>query len=149
MQNAIGELSLRRKDQLARRDDIKVQIADVQQAIDVHKQSQQQHRRQLDDQARHNKPELNFWESSLCLRIEITGIEDQIRFVYTHMDEKDWNKECSFDLNMGGGQFKVIGPEPSLERDAVQALSDRLYETRDLAGFLKGMRVSFSSSVRA
>jgi len=37
---------------------------------------------------------------------------------------------------------------PSLERDSVQAVLERLNETRDLAAFLKSMRVLCTHAVK-
>ena len=147
MHEAIAELNDRREDNLARRDDLKSQIAEVQQAIQKRRQAQQQHQRQLDSQARHNGPELRFWESSLCLRIEGLGVEDRLKFVFSHVDERDWEKECWFVLSMEKREYAILETQPSLEGDSVQEVLDRLNDTRELAGFLKTMRALLSEAV--
>lgn len=149
MHEAIEELSTRREDHLSRRDELKVQITELQNAIKIRRQAQQQHQQSLDHQARHNGPELQFWESSLCLRIEGMGVEDKLRFIYTHIDERMWDRECWFELNMGKMEYEVLSTEPALESDAVQAVLDRLNETRELSGFLKGLRGLFVEAIRA
>ena len=149
MHEAIADLKARKEDHLAHRDELSTAIAEVQKAIHVRKQAQQQHKRALDSQARHNGPELDFWETTLCLRIEGTGVDDQLRFLYSHVDEQDWEKECWFQVDMGGREYEIIGTEPQLEREALQTVLDRLNETRELATFLKGMRSLFVEAVKA
>lgn len=148
MQQAISHLKAQREDHQSHRDDLKAQISDVQKAIQVRRHAQQQHQRQLDNQARHNPPELHFWESHLCMRIEGSEDADRLRFTYTHVDERDWDKECSFDLDMAGRQYAVLSTEPRLENDAVDAVLETLIETRDLSAFLKGMRCLFVDAIR-
>lgn len=148
MHEAISELEAQRVQHLAHRDDLRVQIADVQRAIQVRRHAQQQHQRQLDDQARHNAPELNFWESNLCMRIEGASDADKLKFVFTHIDERDWDRECGFELDMGRRDYKIIATEPRLEDEAVDAVLERLNETRELASFLKGMRCLFADAVK-
>jgi len=148
MHEAIHELNSRRGDHLTRRDELKIQIVEVQQAIDRRRRAQKQHQMQLDSQASNNGPELRFWETSLCLRMEGTGVDDQLRFIYTHVDEKDWDRECMFELSMEKADYEVLETRPSLDRDSVQAVLDRLNETRDLAGFLKSMRLLCTDTVK-
>ncbi|KAK4888656.1 Ribose-phosphate pyrophosphokinase, partial [Elasticomyces elasticus] len=69
-------------------------------------------------------------------------------FVYTHVDERDWEKECWFELSMGGREYEVIACKPRVEKEAVDAVLERLNETRELAGFLKGMRTLFAEAVK-
>ncbi|KAK4971930.1 kinetochore-associated Ndc80 complex subunit spc25, partial [Elasticomyces elasticus] len=141
-------LSSRRDEHQQLRDGLKLQIAELQKAIRSRRDAQQQHQRRLDGQARHNMPELSFWESNLCLKIEGAGSEDRLKFVYTHVDERDWEKECWFELSMGGREYEVIACKPRVEKEAVDAVLERLNETRELAGFLKGMRTLFAEAVK-
>ena len=148
MHEAIHELNSRRGDHLSRRDEFKSQISEIQQAIEKRRRAQKQHQMQLDSQASNNGPELRFWETSLCLKIEGTGVDDQLRFIYTHVDEKDWGRECMFELSMEKADYEVLETRPSLERDSVQAVLERLNETRDLAAFLKSMRLLCTHAVK-
>ena len=148
MHEAISELNTRREDHLSRRDELRSQISEVQKAIQKRRHAQQEHQRYLDGQARHNGPELRFWEQSLCLRIEGAGVDDELKFVYTHVDERDWDRECWFELSMGKREYDVLETSPGVEREAVQEELDRLNETRELAGFLKGMRILFTEAVK-
>ncbi|GAB7350918.1 hypothetical protein MBLNU459_g1430t1 [Dothideomycetes sp. NU459] len=149
MHETIDELKAQRQEHLIHRDDLRAQIADVQKAIQVRRHAQQQHQRQLDDQARHNAPELNFWESNLCMRIEGAGDADQLKFIYTHVDERDWERECAFDLDMSRREYEIVATEPRLEDEAVDAVLERLNETRELASFLKAMRSLFADAVKS
>lgn len=149
MHQTIAELNARREDHLARRDELKSQIAEVQHAISKRRQAQVQHQKQLDGQARHNGPELHFWETSLCLRIDGTGCEDHLKFIFTHIDEKHWDKECWFELSMETSEYDVLETYPALEKDSLQSVLERLNESRELASFLKAMRSLFEDAVRA
>jgi kinetochore protein Spc25 len=148
MQQQIQDLDTQRKAHQAHRDDLRSQISSLQKAIHTRRQAQHHHQRQLDNQAPHNRPELHFWESHLCMRIEGLGIDDRIKFVFTHVDERDWNRQCSFDLNMETRDYRVVAVEPALDDETVDAVVDRLNETRDLASFLKAMRALFAASIR-
>lgn len=93
-------------------------------------------------------PELRFWEHCLGLRIEGTGVEDQLRFVYVCVDEREPEKEVWFELNMGGKEYEVVNTKPRLEKESVEEAQDRLHETRELAVFLKGMRGLFLRALK-
>ncbi|KAF7845688.1 hypothetical protein BT93_L1205, partial [Corymbia citriodora subsp. variegata] len=115
MHEAIDELKTQRQEHLAHRDNLRDQLSEIQKAIHVKRQAQQQHQRHLDSQARHNAPELHFWESNLCMSIQGGGDVDRLKFVYTHVNEKDWDRECWFELDMGKKIYEVIATEPRLE----------------------------------
>lgn len=148
MHDEIDKFKARREENRVYRDDVRDQIIKVQKAMQVRRQAQQHHQRQLDDQARHNAPELNFWESNLCMRIEGAGDADKLKFLFTHVDERNWDKECSFELDMGRRDYEIIATEPRLEDEAVDAVLERLNETRELASFLKGMRCLFADVLK-
>lgn len=149
MHSAIHSLTQQKEDHLARRDQLKHDIASVQASIKQRKDAQAAHQRSLDAQARHNIPELRFWEHCLGLRIEGTGTLDRLRFVYLCVDERDGEKECWFELAMGGKEYEVAATKPRLERESVEEVQERLNETRELGAFLKGMRGLYVSAVRA
>lgn len=148
MQQAIAQLTQQREEHQAHRDELRSQIAHVQKAIHARRQAQQNHQRQLDNQARHNLPELHFWENHLCMNIEGSEHADKLKFTFTHVDERDWDKECSFLLDMAGREYSIMSTEPRLENDAVDAVLERLIETRDLSAFLKGMRCLFLDALK-
>ena len=143
MHDAIHTLTQQKDEHLARRSELKEEIASVQASIKQRREAQATHQRSLDAQAKHNIPELRFWEHCLGLRIEGTGTEDLLRFVYVCVDERDPERECWFELEMGGSEYEVAATKPKLDRDAVDEVKERMFESRDLGGFLKSMRALF------
>ncbi|KAK3088944.1 kinetochore-associated Ndc80 complex subunit spc25, partial [Teratosphaeriaceae sp. CCFEE 6253] len=119
MHAAIHSLAEQKEDHLARRDALKAEIADAQAAVKQRREAQAAHQRSLDAQARHNIPELRFWEHCLGLRIEGTGVDDCLRFVYLCVDERDPEKDCWFDLQMGGREYEVGATKPKLSQNDV------------------------------
>ncbi|KAK5132645.1 hypothetical protein LTR08_008767 [Meristemomyces frigidus] len=149
MHDAIQALTQQKEEHVARRSELKEEIASVQASIKQRREAQAAYHRSLDAQARHNIPELRFWEHCLGLRIEGTGTEDLLRFVYVCVDERDAERECWFELHMGGKEYEVTATKPKLDRDAVDEVQERMYESRDLGAFLKGMRSLFVPPVVA
>lgn len=148
MHASISQLSTQRDNLLTHRDALKSQIAEVQKAISARREAQLKHRRYLDGQSRYNEPELEFWENYLGLRIEGIGKDDRLKFVYTNVCERDWEREAWFELDTGDREYKVHDTRPKLEREDVDAVLERLNESRDLATFLKGMRELFVEALK-
>ena len=148
MHEAIDSLTQQKEEHLARRDQLKANIASVRDSIKQRREAQAAHQRSLDAQARHNVPELRFWEHCLGLRIEGVGVEDQLRFVYACVDGRDAEKECWFELQMGGKEYEVVSTKPKLDRESVDDVQERLNETRELGAFLRGMRVLFVQALK-
>lgn len=149
MQSAIAALTEQRDRQAAARDALKEQIAATQRDIDARLAAQRAHAAQLEAQARYNVPELDFWVTNLCLRIEGAGAEDRLKFVYTHIDEKNWDREAWFELCTGSRDYDVRHCRPKLEREKVEKVLERVNETRELATLLKGMRELFVEAMRS
>ena len=146
MHEAIRALTHQRDEHLERRDRLKADIVTIQQSIKQKREAQAAHQRVLEAQARHNIPELRFWEHCLGLKIEASGNNegnDQLRFVYSCVDERDSDRECWFELDMGGKEYEIAGTQPKLERDRVCEVVERLNNTRELGWFLKNMRRLF------
>lgn len=149
MQRTIQDLSARRQHHQSHRDNLKIQMSEIQKAIQIRRHAQLQHQRYLDDQARHNQPELDFWESHLSLSIDGAGHEDMLRFTFTHIDDRDWERECWFEMDMSGKAYSIISTEPRLDHESVDDVLERLNETGELASFLKSMRQLFVGFVRS
>mgnify|MGYP001450516744 CR=1 FL=1 len=149
MQQAIEQLTQQHDRQLAQRDALKEQIAAAQREIDARLAAQRAHAARLEEQARYNVPELDFWVTNLCLRIEGAGAPDKLKFVYTHIDERDWDREAWFELCMSGRDYDVKHCRPKLEREKVEKVLERVNETRELVVLLKGMRELFVEAMRA
>ncbi|KAK3680723.1 chromosome segregation protein Spc25-domain-containing protein [Podospora appendiculata] len=107
------------------------------------------HAAQQESQARFNVPELDFWVTYLCMRIEGAGAEDRLKFVYTHVDEKNWDREAWFELCTGSRDYDVRHCRPKLEREKVERVLERVNETRELSVLLKGMRELFVEALKS
>lgn len=151
MEEAIEALKLQKEEHTERRDRLKADIATVQATIRQKREAQASHQRVLEAQARHNVPELRFWEHCLGLRIEASGYEgreDQLRFVFVCVDERDEERECWFELSMGGREYEVAETEPRLDAERVDEAVERLNEGKELGAFLKAMRVLFVEALK-
>ncbi|KAH9907972.1 chromosome segregation protein Spc25-domain-containing protein [Xylariomycetidae sp. FL2044] len=149
MQAAIASLSDERDQNLAQRDALKKQIAETQREIDAKLAAQRAHAARIESQSRFNVPELDFWISNLCLKIEGAGQTDRLRFVYSHVDERDWDREAWFELNMASRDYDVRHCRPKLEREKVDRVLERVNETRELPLLLKGMRELFVEAMKS
>lgn len=143
MQAAINELSAQRDKQAALRDSLQKQIADTQKEIDARLAAQRKYQAQQEAQARFNVPELDFWITNLCMKIEGAGQDDRLKFVFTHIDEKDWEREAWFELSTAARDYDIRHCRPRLEREKIERVLERTNETRELAVLLKGMRELF------
>lgn len=146
MHAAIASLDARKQAHGTRRDGLKHDIAALQTSIKQRREAQHAYQRALDAQARHNVPELRFWEACLGMRIEGAGAGagDVLRFVFTFEGEK----EAWFELLMGGREYEVGATKPKLDRERVDALVGGLNEGRELGSFLKGVRALFVEGFR-
>lgn len=142
MQDAIRTLTEQKEEHIERRDRLKADIASIQASIKQKREAQSAHQRTLEAQARHNIPELRFWEHCLGLRIEGSGfgVQDQLRFVFSCVEDRDTGKEAWFELHMGGKEYRVVASQPKLEKESLAAVVERVNEARELGPFLKSMR---------
>ncbi|KAB8229267.1 kinetochore-associated Ndc80 complex subunit spc25 [Aspergillus alliaceus] len=143
MHATISSVTMERDSRLSKRDRLKQQINETQKAINQKLEAQKAHARHLDAQARLNIPELEFWQDYLCLRIEGAGREDRLKFVFSHLLEKDWEAEAWFELGTSSRDYEVFHTRPKVDRDALDRELDILNEDRDFGAFLKRMRRLF------
>jgi kinetochore protein Spc25 len=143
MHAAIASITMERDARLAKRDRLKQQIAETQKAINQKLDAQKTHAKHLDAQSRLNFPELEFWQDYLCLRIEGAGREDRLKFVYSHLLEKDWEAEAWFELGTASRDYEVFHTRPKVDRDALEREVDLVNDDRDFGAFLKRMRKLF------
>lgn len=148
MQAAIAEIAAQRDARLAMRDRLKQQIEETQKSIVQRLDAQKSHARYLDSQARLNVPELEFWQSHLSLRIEGAGREDRLKFVFTHLSEKDWDQEGWFELGTASRDYEVFHCRPKLKKTSIERQLDLLNEDRNFGAFLKRMRDLFVVALR-
>ncbi|PKK46927.1 hypothetical protein CI102_9887 [Trichoderma harzianum] len=140
MEGSISSLAAQRDSHIAARDSLKAQIAETQAEIDSRLAAQRAYMKQKEAQLRYNVPELDFWITNLCLRIEGAGKDDRLKFVYTHIDEKNWEREAWFELVTSSRDYDVKHCRPKLERESVERVLDKVNESRELVVLLKGMR---------
>ncbi|OJJ49523.1 hypothetical protein ASPZODRAFT_58779 [Penicilliopsis zonata CBS 506.65] len=145
---AISSITLERDSRLAKRDRLRQQIAETQKAINQKLEAQKAHARHLDAQSRLNVPELEFWQDYLCMRIEGAGREDRLKFVYTHLLEKNWETEAWFELGTASRDYEVFHTRPKLDMTAVERELDLVNEDRDFGAFLKRMRKLFVETMK-
>jgi kinetochore protein Spc25 len=149
MQVAIATLTAQRDAHLSTRSTLQSQIASTQALIDAKLAQQRAYSLHLSSQTRHDVPELDFWTSNLGLRIEGVGKNDRLKFVFTHVDERDWAREAWFELNTERRDYEILECRPKLEQERVEKVVERLNEVRDLAVLLKGMRELFVEAMKS
>ena len=148
MQAAITSLSAQRDAHLAAREGVKQQIAETQKQIDARLATQRAHAQHLDSQSRFNVPELDFWTSTLSLAIEGAGQNDRLKFVFTHVDDRDWTREAWFELDTSKREYEIPYCKPKLEKEQIERIVEKLNESRDLRVLLKGMRELFVEAIK-
>ena len=131
------------------RDRLRAEIGSLAKQIGQRKAAQAAHAKGLEDQARLNVPELEFWETYLGMRIEGAGRVDRLKFVFSNLDERDWDKEAWFELDTERRDYKVTICRPKIEEGEVDACVERLNESRDLGAFLRRMREIFVKSMKS
>lgn len=149
MQATIASLSAQRDAHLASKEALKQQIAETQKQIDAKLAAQRAHAQKLDAQARFNIPELDFWKSNLCLTIDGAGQNDRLKFIFTHIDDRDWTREAWFELDTSRREYEILYCKPKLEKEQIERIVEKLNETRDLRTLLKGMRDLFVEAIKS
>ena len=148
MQSAIAAIAHQRDQHAQHRDHLRSEIATYNKQISQRKAAQAQHAKEMESQSRLNTPELDFWETYLGLRIEGAGQADRLKFVFTNVDEREWDNETWFELDTSKREYSVVGCRPKVEDSDVEACLERLNESRDIGPFLKGMREVFSRAMK-
>lgn len=148
MNAAIASITAQRDARAQDRDRLRSEISATKKQISQRLSAQQQYARDVESQARSNAPELNFWTNYLCLRIEGVGKVDHLKFVFTHVDERDWQKEAWFELDTERRDYGVAALRPKLDSDDVDRCLTRLNDNRDLGVFLGGMRELFVKALK-
>ena len=148
LHEAISTITQQRDSRLAMRDRFKQQIDETQKTINQRLDAQKAHARHLDAQSHLNNPELEFWQDYLCLRIEGAGRDDRLKIVYSHLLEKDWEKEAWFELGTASRDYEVFHCRPKLDKAAVEHVLQTVNEDRDFGAFLKRMRKLFVAAMK-
>ncbi|PHH70492.1 hypothetical protein CDD82_7084 [Ophiocordyceps australis] len=149
LEASIKSLETQRDTHLATRARLQKQMAQTEAEIAKRLAAQRKYAEECEAQSRFNVPELDFWVSSLCLRIEGAGHRERLKFVYTHIDERDWDREAWFEFDTTSHDYDVKHCKPKLERAKVERVLERVNETRQLVVLLKGMRELFVEVMRS
>lgn len=148
MQAAIASVTAQRDARAQDKNRLHAEIAATQKQIFQRLAAQQRHAQDLDAQARFNAPELSFWTEYLCLRIEGAGRVDRLKFVFTHVDEREWGREAWFELDTEKRDYAIAALRPKLESEDVERCLGRLNDNRVLATFLGGIRELFVAAFK-
>ena len=140
VESALESVTSQRDVRAGERERLKDEIAATQKVIGQRLDTQRAHAVHLDAQARFNSPELDFWTDYLCLRIDGTGQVDRLRFIFTHIDERDWEREAWFELCTEKRDYEVADCRPKLDPERLEQCVELLNGNRDLGRFLKGVR---------
>jgi kinetochore protein Spc25 len=148
MHAQISSLTSHRDTLSSQNSNLHSELKSLHSTLTARKDAQQKHARYLSSQSRHNIPELGFWEDYLCMRIEGAGVEDRLRFVFSHVIEKDWEREGWFELDTSARDYKVTRTVPKLDGGEVEGLVETMNESRELGPFFKGMREAFVKALK-
>jgi kinetochore protein Spc25, fungi type len=141
--NEIETVTARRDELLERKEALSSELGSLQNTLAARRDAQAKHAKYLHSQARWNGPELQFWEDYLCMRIDGAGMEDRLKFVFTHVCEKEWEREAWFELDTSDREYRVLKTWPKVEREEVEGCLEKLNEGRELGPFFKSMREIF------
>ena len=147
MKAAIASLTAQRDSHQATRESLKEQIAETQKQIDTRLASQRAYVQHVNSQSRFNIPELEFWNSTLSLTVDGAGMDDRIKFIYTHIDSRDWTREAWFELDTSKRGYEIPYCKPKLEKEKVARVMEKINEGRSLQILLKGMRDLFREAM--
>ena len=146
MKNAIATLTTTRDGHAVHLAELKSRLQATRSAIATRRAALKQQQQYLSGQASQNGPELEMWERGLGMRIEATGLEDRLRFVFIGVDERRADKEHWFEADMSGVSgraYEVVNSKPRLDPARVEPLVKQMCEKEQLGAFLKGMREIF------
>ena len=148
MESAIAAITHQRDAHAQHRERLRSEIASYNKQIAQRRAAQAQHAKELAEHSKLNVPEMDFWETYLGLRIEGAGQVDRLKFVFPHVDERDWEREAWFELDTERRDYRVVSCRPKVEEGEVEACVDRLNESRDLKIFLRSMREAFVKGMK-
>ncbi|CAD6499479.1 BgTH12-03593 [Blumeria graminis f. sp. triticale] len=143
MKSTVATLTAQRDAYAANKETLLQRISETQKQIDGKLTAQRVQAEHIESQSRLNIPELEIWTTNLCMEIESAGQNDRLKFIFTHVDDQDWAREASFELDISKRDYEVPCCVPNIGAERIEKLVDRLNECRDLRVLLKGMRELF------
>ncbi|KAF9288803.1 kinetochore-associated Ndc80 complex subunit spc25 [Mortierella alpina] len=140
MSKTIQQLSARREEMRQMQASLESQVSLLRKEVKAKREAKFAQKKALDEQILKNKPEVSCYESVLAMRI--VGVqEDRIGFVFTRINEQDWDQEFSITIDVSQYDYSASECVPSLPE--LPSLVRYLNDTRDLYGFLKRVRKGF------
>ncbi|GJJ68905.1 kinetochore protein Spc25, fungi type [Entomortierella parvispora] len=140
MARAIQDLSIRHEEMKQIQESLQEQVIILRREVKAKREAKIAQKKALDEQVLKNRPELASYESVLSMRI--VGVkEDHIAFVFTRINERDWEQEFSFTIDVSNVDYAVYDCSPLLPD--LESLVRYLNDTRDFYGFLKKARKAF------
>ncbi|KAF9937951.1 kinetochore-associated Ndc80 complex subunit spc25 [Mortierella antarctica] len=140
MSKTIQQLSARREEMRQMQASLESQVSLLRREVKAKREAKFAQKKALDEQILKNKPEVSCYESVLAMRI--VGVqEDRIGFVFTRINEQDWDQEFAITIDVSQYDYSASECVPSLPE--LPSLVRYLNDTRDLYGFLKRVRKGF------
>ncbi|KAG0234915.1 kinetochore-associated Ndc80 complex subunit spc25 [Mortierella sp. GBA43] len=140
MSRIVQEYATQCEDMQQRRQVLQEQVAILRREVKAKREAKIALKKALEKQVLKNKPELASFESALALRI-IGVREDHIGFVFTRINEQDWDQEYTITVDVSQHDYAVADCNPSLPE--LPSLIRYLNDTRDFYGFIKKVRKAF------
>ncbi|KAJ3061499.1 kinetochore-associated Ndc80 complex subunit spc25 [Podochytrium sp. JEL0797] len=85
---------------------------------------------------------MRFYQDKLAMTIASIK-KDTLKFTFTNINNKRWEEEYSFVLDVTGTEYKLLDCTPSGAIDTIDQMLAFLNESRDFYRFLKEMRRGF------
>ncbi|KAF9959500.1 kinetochore-associated Ndc80 complex subunit spc25 [Mortierella alpina] len=140
MSKTIQQLSARREEMRQMQASLESQVSLLRREVKAKREAKFAQKKALDEQILKNKPEVSCYESVLAMRI--VGVqEDRIEFVFTRINEQDWDQEFAITIDVSQYDYSASECAPTLPE--LPSLVRYLNDTRDLYGFLKRVRKGF------
>ncbi|KAI8928754.1 chromosome segregation protein Spc25-domain-containing protein [Entophlyctis helioformis] len=146
MEAEIAQLAVAKASRKAELDSLHRQADEMHAEIQSRRQALEDRRRERDDKVAEMTPDLEMYERMLSMRI-FTSKSNIISFVFTHINEMDYDKEYSFELGVSDQLYLLVSCKPMLPN--VDRWMEWLNSTRDLYPFIKAMRRGFVAHVAA
>ncbi|RUP44856.1 hypothetical protein BC936DRAFT_148930 [Jimgerdemannia flammicorona] len=103
---AIDEFSRQKLAMEERRNALQAQVDALRAELRRKREAKQAARRTLEAQRSKNEPELRFFEDKLAM--QIAGFrEDALSFVFTHIDDKDYDRKFAFTIDVSERDHRV------------------------------------------
>ncbi|GAA5960970.1 hypothetical protein JCM21900_001931 [Sporobolomyces salmonicolor] len=120
------------------------EVREVRAKLQARRDLKSKQREAFNTQLQRNKPELDFFEQKLGLKIRGKG-HDIVQFKFTHLDRTSYSRAFSFDLDASQSLYSIsaLSPTAYLPPSVLSPLLEQLNTSRDLYAFIRAMRRAF------